>query len=409
MRTLSADELQSAVDRALESFLEEEEPEERDVWNALFEPARTYAAFDGKRIASTAGSFAFRLTVPGGGDPVAAAGVTMVTVGAEYRRRGLLRSMMRRQLDDVRAAGEPLAVLMASEGSIYGRFGYGLASRSVQATVQRRRASVLEVPGIDDYRLRRADTEESLPQCERVHARVVPTRPGMPVRGERWERLAVLDAPGARHGAVPLRTVLAERASDGEVVGYARYSGKMGVDEGGNAEGTLKVKDVEAVEPAAYAALWRHLLAMDLVRDVETRRPSDDPLFALLSDVRLARSVLRDDLYVRLVDVGAALAARRYAREVDVVLEVADAFCGWNAGRWRLRGGPQGAACARTDDAADVVLSVRELGAAYLGSGFASLRGLADAGRVVEVTPGAVAALSAAFASEREPWMPHGF
>ncbi|CAM5252507.1 GNAT family N-acetyltransferase OS=Streptomyces tendae OX=1932 GN=GUR47_09305 PE=3 SV=1 [Streptomyces tendae] len=126
-----------------------------------------------------------------------------------------------------------------------------------------------------------------------------------------------------------------------------------------------------------------------------------------MSDIRRCRPELRDALYVRLVDVGEALAARTYQAPVDVVFEVEDAFCPWNAGRWRLSGDAKGASCERTPDAADLVLSVRELGAAYLGG--VSLGSLGAAGRVREVREGALAAASVGFGSDVAPWLPHGF
>jgi predicted acetyltransferase len=136
-------------------------------------------------------------------------------------------------------------------------------------------------------------------------------------------------------------------------------------------------------------------------------RPVDDAWQYLVSDIRRCLPRLRDSVYVRLVDVGAALAARTYQAPVDVVFEVEDAFCPWNSGRWRLSGDAKGASCERTADAPELALSVRELGAAYLGG--VSLTALAAAGRIRELRPGVLAQASVGFGSAVAAWLPHGF
>jgi predicted acetyltransferase len=155
-------------------------------------------------------------------------------------------------------------------------------------------------------------------------------------------------------------------------------------------------------------ALWRFLFGLDLTSVIRTgARPVDDPWTHLVSDIRRCEVRLRDALYLRPVDVGAALAARAYAAPVDVVFEVSDPFCPWNEGRWRLSGGAGGASCERTAAGADLRLSVRELGSAYLGG--VSLAALAGAGRVQEVRQGALAEAATAFLSPVAPWLSHNF
>jgi predicted acetyltransferase len=150
--------------------------------------------------------------------------------------------------------------------------------------------------------------------------------------------------------------------------------------------------------------LWGFLLDQDLTRTITwDLAPVDEPLWLMLSDPRAVRMTLADSLWARLVDVAAALGARSYASDADVVIEVADDFCSWNAGRYRLSGD----GCERTEAAADLALDVADLGAAYLGG--TTLRSLAAAGRVHELTPGAVARASAAFRGEVEPWCPEMF
>ncbi|MDT0404848.1 GNAT family N-acetyltransferase [Streptomyces edwardsiae] len=380
-----------------------EPDEERELFRELTEVDRSLGVWDGGWV-GTAGAFTFGLTVPGGAS-VRAAGVTMVGVAATHRRRGVLTSMMRRQLDDVRSWGEPLAVLTASEPAIYGRFGYGAATFHVNAEIDTGRTGLSVPPGTDGVRLRYAAPAEVLDACEAVYARLVPGRPGMLARRPGWERLGLLDPESRRDGASPLQCVVAER--DGETVGYARFRVKPDWGPGGP-DGSVVVSALAALDPAADAALWRFLFGVDLTSTVVVRgRPVDEAWQYMVSDIRRCRPEVRDSLYVRLVDVGAALQARTYRTPVDVVFEVEDAFCPWNTGRWRLSGDAKGASCERTEDAADLVLSVRELGAAYLGG--VSLTALAAAGRVGELRRGALAEASPAFGSDAAPWLPHGF
>ncbi|WP_369246582.1 GNAT family N-acetyltransferase [Streptomyces sp. R41] len=381
-----------------------ESSEERELYDALTEYDRSLGAWDGDQCVGTAGAFSFRVTVPGGAC-VPAAGITMVSVAATHRRRGVLTAMMRRQLDDIRAWGEPLAVLTASEPAIYGRFGYGIGTLQLNAEIDTTRARLSVPPGTDDVHLRYAVPAEVLDACEAVYARLVPRRPGMLARQPGWERLQVLDPESERDGASPLQCVLAER--DGEVVGYARFRVKPEWGPSGH-NGSVILIDLEGLDPAARAALWRFLFDLDLTSTLRTRaRPVDEDVQHLVSDIRRCNLRMKDSLHVRLVDVGAALEARTYQAPVDVVFEVEDAFCPWNEGRWRLTGDAKGASCVRTEDAADLALTVRELGAAYLGG--VSLASLAAAGRVRELRQGALTEASVAFSSVVAPWLPHGF
>ncbi|MFP3991347.1 GNAT family N-acetyltransferase [Streptomyces sp. E11-3] len=374
-----------------------------DERSTVFE--RSLVAWDGAEIVAGAGSFPFRLAVPGGA-LVPSAGVTMVGVKPTHRRRGLLSTLMRRQLDDVRALGEPLAILTASEPAIYGRFGYGAATQQLMAEIETSRVRLSVPEGTDDVRLRLVPPGEALQACEAVYARLVTGRPGMLARVAPWEQRVLIDPAEDRNGSSPLQCLVAERG--GEVVGYARFHVKPDWTWTSTHEGSVLLRDLDALDPAAYAALLRYLLDLDLTSTIRLRnRPVDDAWQQMVSDVRRCNVQVRDSLYVRLVDVGAALEARTYQTPVDVVFDVEDAFCPWNTGRWRLTGDAKGASCERTEDAADVALSVRELGAAYLGG--VSLLSLAAAGRVRELRDGAVAEASVAFGAAVAPWLPHGF
>ncbi|MEU6573961.1 GNAT family N-acetyltransferase [Streptomyces sp. NPDC046805] len=378
--------------------------DERELDRSLTEFDRFLGVWDGDACVGTAGAFRFRMTVPGGAS-VPTAGVTRVGVAATHRRRGVLTSMMRRQLDDIRAWGEPLAALTASEPAIYGRFGYGTATYQLDAEIDTSRVTLALPPGTDEVRLRYAAPADELAACETVYAALVPHRPGMLARQPGWEQVGLFDPESRRDGASPLQLVLAER--DGEVTGYARFHTKLAWGTRG-AEGTVRLRELAALDPATEAALWRFLFGIDLMTTLTMRgRATDDAWQHLVSDIRHCEPRLRDICYLRLVEVGAALAARTYQTPMDVVFEVEDAFCPWNAGRWRLTGDTKGATCRRTEDKADLALSVRELGAAYLGG--VSLLSLAAAGRVRELRQGALAEASVAFGSPVAPWLPHGF
>ncbi|MFI1352980.1 GNAT family N-acetyltransferase [Streptomyces sp. NPDC020898] len=409
VRALRPDDWDQWYDNLLRAFGGmPESAEERELWKSLTEYDRSVGAWDGDACVGSASAFTFRLTVPGGAS-VPAAGVTMVGVAGTHRRRGVLSSMMRRQLDDVRSWGEPLAVLTASEPAIYGRFGYGLATHSLTVEIDTTRVRLAVPDGTDDVRLRYAVPVEALDDCEAVYARRVPERPGMLARMPGWARGWVIDPEGERDGASPLQCVVAERGhgQGADVVGFARFRVKPDWDVSGS-NSAVVVEDMEAVDAASHAAVWRFLFDLDLTSKIVARgRPVEEPWHHMVSDIRRCGLRRRDALYVRLVDVGAALEARTYQAPVDVVFEVEDAFCPWNTGRWRLTGDAKGAVCRRTEDAADLALSVRELGAAYLGG--VPLAALGAAGRVQEVRQGALAEASVAFGSVVTPWLSHGF
>ncbi|AXG77851.1 GNAT family N-acetyltransferase [Streptomyces paludis] len=385
--------------------------DERAFFHGRTEFGRSLGVWDGEDCVGTAGAYSFRLSVPGGA-LVPAAGVTMVSVAATHRRRGILTSMMRRQLDDVRSWGEPLAVLTASEPAIYGRFGYGTATQGLSAEIDTSRVRLTApatgdaADGSHEVRLRRVRPDDPAVRdaCEAVYAAEVAGRPGMLARQPGWEGLPVVGGK-PKDGASALQCVLAER--HGEVVGFTLYRLKPQWDDAGP-RGTVELDDLYARDPAACGALWEYLFGIDLTSTVRTgNRPPDDPFQYLVSDVRRCALRVRDELYLRPVEVGAALEARTYRTPVDVVLAVEDAFCPWNEGTWRLSGDSKGASCERTGDRPELALSVRELGAAYLGG--TSLTALAGAGRVRELRKGALAEASSAFGSDVAPWLPHGF
>ena len=372
-----------------------------------FEFDRTLAAWDGAEPVGVTSIYSFQLSVPGQ-EVLPAAGVTFVAVLPTHRRRGVLSSLMRRQLADVRDRGEPLAVLWASESVIYSRYGYGTASSILTFKFRRGEGALARPVPAEGLRLRIADPAAALPELAKVYDAVLPSRPGLFGRNDAWWRRAIHDPAEERKGASPLRCLLAEDGSGPR--GYALYSG---VDHWAQflPENVLTVRELMAVDPAASAALWADLLSRDLTGEFHVeRRPVDDPLLYQLADPRRARPQLHDNLWVRIIDVPAALAARRYSCPVDLVIEVRDEILPSNAGRWRLattgEGGGSGlpASCVPATSAADLALDVTELGAAYLGG--TRLGALAGAGLVAELRPGAVRQLSAAMSWDPAPWCP---
>ena len=369
--------------------------EERRTW----EPDRIIAAFDGTEPVATAGALTFRLSVPGG--EAAAAGVTLVGVSPSHRRRGILRSMMRHQLDDVRARGESIAILWASEGAIYQRFGYGLATLSGTFEIERGGA-VFARPAPVEGTVRLVDLETAMGIFPALYDRVRVETPGMVGRSETWWRWITLRDTDHMRGANGMK-FLAVYEADGQVEGTAVYRVKPDWDDRGP-NGRLVALEVLATTPRATRDLWRWLFEVDLVRLVRAvRGPVPHPLQLLLADPRRLGFTVGDAIWLRVVDVPAALAARTYGRAGALVLEVRDGFCPWNAGRWRLDVADDGRGSVEPTTAEpDVTLDAADLGATYLGT--FRFSELARVGRVVENTAGALLRADEMFAAARAPW-----
>jgi predicted acetyltransferase len=378
-----------------------------------FEPERSLAAFDatlpaGESVVGTTVIYSLRMTVPGAVLPVA--GVSGVSVLPSHRRRGVLRSLMHRQLADIAALGEePVAVLWASETPIYPRYGYGCASSLGYFEFGRGDGALAgHAPADPGLRLRLVSPSDSVAELTKVFDSVRPSQPGFFARDDDWWSRALHDESQERPGAGPLRCLLAEDASG--VRGYAVYVAHDRWDEAtGLPDCRLVIRELVAADPAAGAALWQNLLDRDLVSSVVAElRPADDPVLFQLLDPRRARVRVADALWVRIIDIAAALTRRAYVCPVDVVLEVIDAILPGNAGRWHLAADGAGAArCERTDEPADIAIDVRELGAAYLGG--TRLGTLAAAGLARELRPGALGRLSAAMTWDPAPWCPQIF
>jgi predicted acetyltransferase len=337
---------------------------------------------------------------------VPTAAVTVVTVSPAYRRRGLLTAMMKHQLADIHRRQEPVALLWASESLIYGRFGYGQATPVLRISGPTRSTAFVSGVDLGGGSVGEVERDEWLAAAEPLFTRLLSERPGALNRDPDWWQVRLQDPERWRHGATARRFAL-HYSKRGQVDGFATFRVKSG-DQGDIPGSEVQVGEMEAVEPSAYAALWRFLLDLDLVRKFSRGHgPVDEPLRYLVADPRMIATELTDGTYARLVDVPRALEARRYASDLDVVVAVADPLLPHNDGAFRLQGGRDGAQVSATRRRADISLSVRDLGAIYLGG--TMLSSLHAAGLVQERTPGTVAAITAAFAADRSPFCPDHF
>ncbi len=397
IRPPAEDELRPAMlaaEIAFGSASVEDEDWERE--SKSLPASRALAAFDGGKPVALAGAYAFDLTIPGGDLPCA--GVTWVGVMPTHRRQGILRDLMRQQLEDIRRWGEPIAALWASEAAIYGRFGYGQAAPSAHAKSDCNRFALREEAGGS---VRLVDADEALRLFPPVYERIRGTRAAMLSRDERWwkeHRLA--DHESWRRGAS--RKFYAAAEIDGAVEGYAYYRVKDDW-ENGFAKGTVRVIEALATSAEAEKTLWSFLHGIDLVTQVEVH--IFDPgsrLPLLVRDSRALGLRVGDGLWLRFIDLDAALRARSFKPGGSVVLEVRDELCPWNAGPYRI-----GDEAGRTDDAAELVLDVADLASAYLGA--VDFHRLVDAGLAEERVEGAAERATLLFRTDLAPYCPEVF
>ncbi len=409
IRTITRDDVPGYLRTIRSTFLgPPQTPAEQQAWVEFWlnrrqpDLTRAWGAFDGDTCVGSLGTVPFELTVPGG-RTVPADGVTAVTVAPTHRRQGLLTGLMGAGLRAAADRGDAVSILIAAEWRIYGRFGYGVATEDAVWEVDRARAAVgppegvVEAVGIDQLR-------KLAPPAYDAARRA---RPGGIDRPEnRWDvdfglAYAEGDKPQWNGWAA------VHRDPAGEVDGYLRWHAEDSWD-GMLPTGTLHVDELVTASPAAYRDLWRFALGVDLLVSVRaSERPVDEPLRWLLADGRAARQTQRwDRLWLRLLDVPAALTGRGYSSAGRVVLEVVDPG-GYAAGRVALEAGPDGADCRPTTASAELTLPAAVLGAAYLGG--TRLRALADAGLVDEHRAGAVDAADRLLAGEQVPFCPLHF
>lgn len=399
IRVINPDEYEAWSRTIGTAFGEDVPPEANAFYRTTLELDRAWAAYDGKAIVGCTAVYSFRLAIPGG--EVAAGGVTAVAVLPTHRRRGILRRLLGEVVDDCRTRGEPVAILTASEGAIYQRFGYGLASVKANLEVARRDVR-FELPGERAGTIRMLDRDEALQILPPLYERAI--IPGFISRSRDWWATILDDSTWRRGGASPRYIVLHE--VDGEPGGYVLYRIREEHDHL-DSRSRLHVGELIALAPASELELWRFVLSADLINTVRYgNAPIDCPLLLQVSEPRRLAMTIGDGLWLQLIDLRAALAARSYARADSIVLEVADELPG-NAGRWRLDTRGEGATIERTDDAADLALAARDLATIYLGAFNAS--DLVRATRAQQLVTGAAAKLDGLFATSRDPWLPGGF
>jgi predicted acetyltransferase len=364
---------------------------------------RFVGALDGESVVGCAGAYTFRLTVPGG--EVGAAGLTAVGVLPSHRRRGILRQMMTWLLDQARERGEPVAILWASEAAIYRRFGYGPGTIQTNidvATDKLRFLHPVDTPG----RIRIVDLDEALERVPPIYDAIRPTVPGAITRSTaRWRYETLADEEWMRYGNG--HKVLAIHEVDGEARGYVIYRTRGDWDHQGP-KGVLTTFEVCALDPTTEQAIWQWLSGIDLIATIRGwRGPVPHPLQLMVVEPRRLSATITDGLWLRILDLPAALAARAYREAGRVVFDVTDDFCPWNAGRWQLSVGGDGtvgsASVTAVDEATqpDVSLDISDLAALYLGA--FRVADLVRPGRVRECRPGGIAAADALFATPVAP------
>jgi predicted acetyltransferase len=397
IRNPSEEELRAAMRVTESAFGEEQKDEDFERHRKMLPRDRFFAAYDGERPVGTAASFPFRLAVPGG--ELGAGGVTWVGVLPSHRRRGILRQLMRSQLDDLRERGEPLAILWASEAAIYGRFGYGIAAPSTEMNADPSKFAFRDDPGpVGTVRI--VDHDEAKQLLPRVYEKVWREIPGFVERStDWWEQYRLADPEHWRRGAGPKFCALLE--IDDEPVAYAIYRIKLDWEDG-YSQSQVRLLETLAATPVAARELWRFVFGIDLIVRIRGKYDPASPLFLLMTDPRSLHLRVSEGLWLRFVDLEAALAGRTYHGDDTVVIEVRDSFCPWNEGRWRV-----GHEVGRTDDPADLELDSADLASAYLGA--FDFHRLAEAERVRELEPGALERATTLFRTPRPPFCPEDF
>jgi predicted acetyltransferase len=369
-----------------------------------WEPDRRWGARAGGRWVATLATLERTLTVPGPGYPLAtipADALTQVTVLATHRRQGLLTAMLSDSLRAAKDRGDAVSVLMAAEATIYGRFGYAPAELTVASRLRTRRAGSTPPPATDGGTLRQVDTEEFGQLAPPIFHAAMGLRAGNINRPSKWwDRMVGLNGLSL-DGPRPHYIVREGPTGPDGFVAWRPKRDHNSPDD----DGAIIVDDMVAASPGAYQALWNYLATMDLVDEVTLeQRPIDEPIRWLLPDPRTLHVRANDGIWLRILDLPAALSARRYACTDSLVLDVVDVDTGGYAqGRFALDGGPTHAHCEPAPGrSADLTVSQRALASAYLG-GF-TLRQQLLGGGIVEHTPGTLDRLDAMLATALAPW-----
>lgn len=395
------DDLRAALETITTAFLDRPDIDRlAEQISRRWERDRAWLALDGTSIVGTFRTFPTEITLPGL-TLLPAAAVAAVTVLPTHRRQGILTRMAAAEHAAMRERGEPVALLYASEFGIYGHFGYGPSTRWASWSIDRTRTSF--VPGTDEgtVELVRADAD---------------VRDAVRALYDAWRRIQVAELR-RRDFTWDVRLGLDEDPFDGRwkgwlvlhrddagrLDGFLRYKSET-VWSGSLPQNKLIVQDLFGLGRNAEQALWRYLMTVDLVTTVRAEgRPVEDAILYLVSNPRAIKTEdLTDGLWVRVIDVPRALAARGYEREGSVILEVVDPEA--SGGRWRvaLDASAAGATCVETTRSADLTIPVTALGSVYLGAH--DLRDIALRTGADEHAPGAMATAAALFRAAREPW-----
>jgi predicted acetyltransferase len=401
LRSPAPDDIRGFFDPVVAAFSSDFSEAEYEAERPLFEPERMVNAFVGEERVAGAGAFSMRLHVPGGVVPVS--GITAVGVRPDHTRRGILRQMMAWLFADAQAHHEPITILLASEAAIYQRYGFGTATLQSHFEVDRSKV-VFRTPVAprDDVTIRMVDIEEACTLFPPLYAAFGELTPGTIERSDiRWRNLVLSDAEWIRRGKGPTYRVVLE--VDGVPRGYAIWrAGSEWTPRG--PLGNTWVVEVVALDPDGEQRLWEWLTQRDLAPTITGwRGPVPHPMFSWVLEPRRLGLTIADALWLRILDVPVALTSRKYAHDGRVVLELTDDLIESNAGRWRLAVGADGtAACTPTTDAPDLALDIATLACAYLGTfRFADL---SRAGRVQELTPGALQTADVLFTPSRAPY-----
>lgn len=399
-RSIRPEELAQFADVNLTAFGERGDPWFERWFRERVKPQETIAAFaDGQMVGS---SLAFPLELALPGTVVTASGVTAVGVLPTHRRRGLLREMMTRQLLGARDQGLPMAILWASEGAIYSRFGFGPAARSWRVALEHPRAQLVPLPTSGSLRM--VGRDEALQRFPPLHDHLLQSRPGTIGRDQRaWEMSLSEDDPHLPRDEA--RLFLLVHQGDGGDDGYLVYRIRQAWSALG-ARSTLLISEMVANAPGAAADMWRYCLEVDLVHRVEASgrglRPLDDPILWLAKDPQALELGLGTTIWARIIDVSEVLSARRYQRDGDLTIEVSDPVEHLAEGRFRLHVANGVGECRKTESSPDLILGVSELSSACLGQ--RCLADLAAAGRLSMGDPAAARRADDLLAWDPPPW-----
>lgn len=394
LRPVTAGEFAPWADSVSRNFGEEAVPARVERLRRVLDYERVFAVFDGTRIVGNGAAFSFDVSLPGGSRR-ACAGITTVGVASDWRRRGLLRRMMARMLEQSHERGEPFAALYASESTIYGRFGFGIAAPVIDLEIDTLRTRIREPVGTDEVDL--VDVPTACATFPAIYEAARRQRAGMMSISEAWWRNVLEhDDPDRREGMSPRHLALVPGR------GFAMYRWKDDFDHMAPA-GRVEVSMLVATDPDAESALWELLFDIDLTVKLRApMRPPDDALLAMVDNRALVRDIGAEHLYLRLVELPAALTSRAYAADGSVSFTVTDATCPWNAGTWQLTATEGAATCEKVDGHGDIALDVADLAAIALGG--VRLDQLVRARRAVAHRPDRIVAVDRMFASERAPW-----